>query len=197
VGDKTWNKKGIQPGHSTNDCTQTFAPVLVPYTSGDMPGTNNVGGTNYDYVLGAGQYYISNLTSTVYGGTMLVTDTAILYATGNVTVNTIVFAPGARLDFYVGGTTMGTPTLVGATAPQFTIFALPSCTTLTMHNSLNFCGLIYAPSTALIANAGAEISGAIVGSSFSCNGGFNFHFDLAFSQPRTNAPVKIISWAEL
>src|SRR5207247_301401 len=36
VGDKTWNKKGIQPGHYTNNCTFTFAPVQVPYTSGDL-----------------------------------------------------------------------------------------------------------------------------------------------------------------
>src|SRR5207244_1772234 len=59
VGDKNWvraNRKGIQPGHLTNDCTVTYPSVQPPYDSGDLPGTNNVSGTNYDYVLGAGLY---------------------------------------------------------------------------------------------------------------------------------------------
>jgi len=201
VGDRSWvrsNKKGIQPGHFTNDCTFTFPAVQAPYDSGDLPGTNNVSGTNYDYVLDAGQYYASNLNSTVYGGTMLVKDTSTIYVTGNIALNKIVFAPGARLDFYVGAPAITfAPTLVGATAPQFTIFALPSCLSLTLNSSTVFYGLIYAPSTDLVAAGGAQISGAIVGKSFHCNGTFDFHFDLAFNKPRTDPPVKILSWTEL
>jgi hypothetical protein len=157
-----------------------------------------VSGTNYDYVLDAGQYYASNLNSTVFGGTMLVKDTSTIYVTGNIALNKIVFAPGARLDFYVGAPAITfAPTLVGATAPQFTIFALPSCLSLTLNSSTAFYGLIYAPSTDLVAAGGAQIAGAIVGKSFRCNGTFDFHFDLAFNRPRTDPPVKILSWTEL
>jgi hypothetical protein len=49
----------------------------------------------------------------------------------------------------------------------------------------------------LVAAGGAQISGAIVGKSFHCNGTFDFHFDLAFNKPRTDPPVKILSWTEL
>jgi len=49
----------------------------------------------------------------------------------------------------------------------------------------------------LAANGHAQISGAIVGKSFSCNGTFDFHYDLAFSKPRNLPPVKVLSLAEL
>ena len=41
------------------------------------------------------------------------------------------------------------------------------------------------------------IAGAIVGSYFSCNGTFDFHYDLALNKPRNLAPVTVKSWAEL
>ena len=199
VGDMTWNQKGIQTGHSTNNFTMSTPSVVPPYTSADPPDTNMVvNGTNYDYVLQGGAYFATNLNSTTYGASMMVNDWSELYVTGPITLNKIVFAPGARLDLYVGGSTVTfAPVVVGATAPEFTVFVLPSCTTLTLNSSTVFTGLIYAPDTMLNAAGGAQISGAIVGKAFSCTGGFTFHYDLAFSKPRNLPPVKILSWAEL
>jgi hypothetical protein len=198
VGDKNYNAKGIQPGHFTNNFTMSTPSVVVPYDSADAPETNMVNGTSYDYVLEGGDYMAANLNSSVYGGTMLVTESSTLYVTGTINLTRIAFAPGVRLDLYVGGPTISfAPVVVGATAPQFTVFALPSCSSFSLNNGTIFTGLIYAPDTALAANGHAQISGAIVGKTFSCNGTFDFHYDLAFNKPRNLPPVKVLSWAEL
>jgi hypothetical protein len=141
----------------------------------------------------------ANLSSSLYGATMLVKDYSVLYVTGNtINLNKIVFAPGARLDFYVGGSSISfAPQIVGATAPMFTIFALPSCTSLSLNNGTYIKGLIYAPDTVLSANGHAAIEGAIACKTFYCNGTFDFHYDLSFSKPRVLPPVRIMSWAEL
>jgi hypothetical protein len=198
VGDRNWNSKGIQPGHFTNNFTMSTPSVVAPFPSADAPGTDTVNGTNYDYVLEGGDYMATNLASSVYGGTMIVTESSTLYLTGTINLNKIVFAPDVQLDLYVGGSTISfAPVIVGATAPQFTVFALPSCSSFSLNNGTIFTGLIYAPDTALSANGNAQLSGAIVGKTFSCNGTFNFHYDLAFNKPRNLPPVKVLSWSEL
>lgn len=198
VGDMSWHNKGIQPGHSTNNFTISTPSVVAPFASADAPVAQQVGGVYYDYVLAGGDYMATNLNSSVYGGTMMVTESSVLYVTGPINLTKIVFAPGVRLDLYVGGSTITfAPVIVGATAPMFTVFVLPSCASFSLNNGTVFTGLIYAPNTSLAANGHAQICGAIVGQSFSCNGTFDFHYDLAFSKPRNLPPVKVLSWAEL
>ena len=71
-------------------------------------------------------------------------------------------------NLYVGAPTIAfAPAIVGATAPQFTVFALPSCTSFTLNSHTLFTGLIYAPDTTLSANGTADIAGAIACKSFS------------------------------
>ena len=198
VGDMTWKSKGIQPGHFTNGFTMSTPSVVAPFTSADAPTSDAVNGTSYDYVLAGGDYMAANLSSSANGGTMFVAESSTLYVTGPIDLKKIVFAPGVHLDLYVGGPTISfAPVVVGATAPDFTVFALPSCTSFSLNNGTAFTGLIYAPDTALSANGHAQMSGAIVGKSFNCNGTFDFHYDLAFNKPRNQPPVKVLSWAEL
>src|ERR1043166_5398401 len=198
VGDMNWKSKGIQPGHFTNNFTMALPSVTTPFDSADAPGSGTVSGTSYDYVLEGGDYMSASLNSSAYGGTMMVTGSSTLFVTGPVTLNKIAFAPGVRLDLYVSAPSITfAPVVVGATAPQFTVFALPSCSNFSLNNGTIFTGLIYAPDTSLAANGHAQISGAIVGKIFSCNGTFDFHYDLAFSKPRNLPPVKVLSWAEL
>ena len=198
VGDMNWNGKGVQPGHFTNNFTTTFPPVVAPFDSGEMPDIGEYLGTNYTYVLNGGAYMTTNLSSTLYGATMLVKDYSVLFVTGNtINLSKIVFAPGARLDFYVSAPSISfAPVIVGATAPMFTIFALPSCNSLSLNNGTYIKGLIYAPDTVLQANGHAAIEGAIACKTFYCNGTFDFHYDLSFSKPRVLPPVRIMSWAE-
>jgi hypothetical protein len=198
VGDMKYNGKGIQAGHFTNNFTMSTPSVEVPFNSADPPGSGAVNGTSYDYVLEGGDYMAGNLDASAFNGTMIVTESSTLYVTGTIDLTKIVFAPGVHLDLYVGGPTISfAPVVTGATAPDFTVFALPSCSSFSLNNGTIFTGLIYAPDTALAANGHAQISGAIVGKSFSCNGTFDFHYDLAFSKPKNLPPVKVLSWAEL
>jgi hypothetical protein len=198
VGDMTYNGKGIQAGHFTNNFTMSTPSVVAPFNSADAPTAEVVNGTSYDYVLAGGDYMAADLNSSAYGGKMIVTESSTLYVTGTIDLTKIVFAPGVHLDLFVGGPTISfAPVVIGATAPNFTVFALPSCSSFTLNNGTVFTGLIYAPDTALAANGHAQISGAIVGKSFGCNGTFDFHYDLAFNKPKNLPPVKILSWAEL
>jgi hypothetical protein len=198
VGDMNYKGKGIQAGHFTNNFTMAMLSVLAPFDSADAPGSGTVSGTSYDYVLEGGDYMAADLNSSAHGGTMMVTEPSTLYVTGPIGLTKIAFAPGVRLDLYVGGTTITfAPVIAGATAPMFTVFVLPSCSSFSLNNGTVFTGLIYAPDTALAANGHAQISGAIVGKTFSCNGTFDFHYDLSFSKPRNLPPVKVLSWAEL
>jgi hypothetical protein len=198
VGDMTYKGKGIQDGHFTNNFNMSTPSVVVPFDSADPPGADMVGGKSYDYVLQGGDYMAANLDSSAYGKTMIVTESSTLYVTGTIDLTKIVFAPGVHLDLYVGGPTISfAPVVIGATAPDFTVFALPSCSSFSLNNGTIFTGLIYAPDTVLAANGHAQISGAIVGKSFSCNGTFDFHYDLSFNKPRNLPPVKVLSWAEL
>ena len=198
VGDMNWNGKGVQPGHFTNNFTTTFPTVVAPFESGEAPQSGEYLGTSYTYVLEGGAYMVTNLDSNLYGATMLVRDYSVIYVTGNtINLSQIVFTPGARLDFYVGGSSISfAPVIVGATAPTFTIFALPTCTSLSLNNGTYIKGLIYAPDTVLDANGHAAIEGAIACRTFHCNGTFDFHYDLSFNKPRVLPPVRIMSWAE-
>jgi hypothetical protein len=198
VGDRNYAGKGIQPGHMTNNFTLNAPSVQVPYTEADLPVPGTVNGITYDYVLAGGNYMIPDLNSTAYGGTIYVDGSCVLYVTGTVSLNKIVFSPDSRLDLFVGGPSVTfAPAIVGATAPMFTVFVLPTCTSLSLVSQTLLTGLFYAPDTALVARGGAEIAGAIVGRTFTCNGNFTFHYDMAFSKPRTLPPVRIYSWAEL
>ena len=199
VGDMGWKGKGVQTGHFSNNFTTTFPPVVVPFDTGEVPASGNVGGTNYTYILTGGAYLMTNLSSTLYGGTMLVQDYSVLWAKGStINLSKIYFAPGARLDFYVSAPSISfAPEVIGATAPTFTIFALPTCTSLSLNNGTYIKGLIYAPQTVLSANGHAAIEGAIACSVFHCNGTFDFHYDLSFNKPKVLPPIRIMSWTEL
>ena len=198
VGDMNWNGKGVQSGHFSNNFTVTFPSVVAPFDNGEVPESGNVGGTDYTYVLEGGAYMAADLSSSLYGATMFVKDYSVIYVTGDtINLSKIVFAPGARLDFYVSAPSISfAPVIVGATAPMFTIFALPSCTSLSLNNGTYIKGLIYAPDTVLSANGHAAIEGAIACKTFDCNGTFDFHYDLSFNKPKVLPPIRIMNWAE-
>jgi hypothetical protein len=198
IGDQNWNTKGIESGHSTNGFTMSMPDVVVPFQSANAPTNGAVNGTNYTYVLEGGKYMSPNLDAAGSSTTMIVESDSILYVTGNVNLSKIVFAPGAKLDLYLGGSSINfTPALVGATAPQFSIFGLPSCTTMTLSGGMAFNGVIYAPECDLKAAGNSSLAGSIVAKSFTCTGTFDFHYDLGIGISATALPVAILSWNEL
>jgi hypothetical protein len=198
VGDKSYAAKGIEAGHFTNNFTLLMPDVVPPYQFGYPPLTGSVNGTNYNYILDGGKFMIANLDAGGSATTLYVGAPSILYVTGNLQLSLIVFAPGAQLALYMGAPSISiAPVVVGATPPQFTLWCLPSCTSLTLNGSTVLYGVIYAPETALKAAGGASILGAIMCQSFTCSGTFNFHFDSATARAVPSSLLTLLSWDEL
>jgi hypothetical protein len=186
VGDFSWlnaHNKGIQPGHFTNNFNITFPPVIAPYGAGipgvRIPTVGTNGAIAYDYMLGGGFYYSSNLAATAFGGTMYVARDSVLVVTGAVSLTQITFNPtnGAKLSLFLGAPSVTfAATLQNATSGQFWVYTLPSCIYLKLTGGI-FNGVIYAPGTDLAAEGGASVRGAILARSFYCQGNFDFHLD--------------------
>jgi hypothetical protein len=143
IGDLSW-AKGAQPGHVTNNFTLVMPDVIAPYSSANPPQTikANIHSTYCDYLLNGGNYMISSIA----GKNLYVSNSSILYVTGDAAANQIVYAQGAKLDLYVGGkavpviklyneltNTDGSFTLSQAVAPvQLRVLGMNSCTNLSM-----------------------------------------------------------------
>jgi hypothetical protein len=204
VGDFSYNTKGvIQPGHTTNTYSQVYPPVTMPYgptTPGVRIATSGTNaGTAYNYVVNGGYYYAPDLAAS--GGTMYVSGTTMLLTTGAVNLASITFAVNPtnppQLNLVYGGTALDNflVSLVNGSAPQFWLYALPTCTSMKMTSGGDFVGVIYAPTVNLSAQGGS-ITGAILANSFNCQGNFSFHFDDATSGAVAKK-FQIISWNEL
>jgi len=203
VGDENYMGRGVQAGHQTNNFASVFQPVSAPFTSTSAyvqtPTNGTVNGTNYTYVLTGGNYFATNLDSTAYGKTLYVASNSTLFITGNVDLNTVTFNTNSnpRLNVYISTPSVAfSPTVVDGTPPQFWVYGLPSCTSMTLVAHSMFSGVIYAPQVNLRANGSASLCGAIVAAQFSCLGNFDFHYDASVA----NVPAKqfkILSWAEL
>ena len=132
--------------------------MTAPFTYGSgttsFSGSYSYGGTNYNYVLGSGNYNMSSLSLSGIQ-TMAITGTTTLYVTGSFsTANSayIYIASGASLTMYVNGSvSISGAGVVNGTqaASQCTIYGLPGCTTITCGNSGAYIGTIYAPEAAL------------------------------------------------
>jgi hypothetical protein len=212
VGDQYYVGPGIQTGHQTNNFTANYPPVYAPFDSTtpqvQTPVSGTVDGVSYTYVLQGGNYFITNLDSGTYGKSLYVASNSTLYVSGNVDLSKIVFSTnytgvtnsgltGPRLNMYIGAPDVTfTPSVVGGTPPQFWLFGLPSCTTMTLTAGAPFIGVIYAPQVNLRAQGHSAVCGAIVAATFACFGTFDFHYDSSTRNIEAKE-FKILSWAEL
>ncbi len=140
----------------------------------------NVTVTYYDYILGDGNYQVSNLSGNIY-----VDGAAVLLVTSSATTNSITIANGKNLQLYnqapsfrLGGNQM----LNGqGNATQFAYYGLPGNTSVVVINNGAFFGTIYAPEAALSLGGGGNTTqvfiGAAIGDTITFNGHFDFHFD--------------------
>jgi Tfp pilus assembly protein PilX len=199
VCSRSFGGSGIQRtplDHGTNGFSMNMPDVAPPYQSGLTPTNGAVNGTNYTYVLYGGFYMSSNLTSAAYGKTMYVTAPSKLYITGTIDVSRIVFTNGARLDLYLSQDNVLVSSVIG-TAPQFIVWGLNTCTTLTLTGSSQFVGIVYAPRANLKANGGAQFYGAMTADYFQSSGNFYFHHDQAAGKAIAPMPLTIQNWVEL
>jgi len=213
VGDLTYNNKGtIQPGHVTNNFTAAYPPVSVMINT-NAASTNGTGGViiptsgtngagqSFNYVLqskGYGNNFY--LPSVAPGSTMWVSGDSQLWILGGSEVPIITFDPNTKpqLRLFFGGANLNLPngaSSINNSPPQYWLIGLPTCNSLKWTGG-TFVGVIYAPGMALSAQGNAELQGAIVANSFSCQGTFNFHYDQATGDT-TPKPFKILAWREL
>jgi hypothetical protein len=212
VGSQEWHdagKTGIEPGWSSDDMNVYFPDVKRPWSSSTivfppLPGIS--GGTAYTYLLGTGNYQMTELK---------LSGSQVLYVTGNATLlvtqsiditgtASIVIAPGASLNLYMEGATakMGGTGIINNSGPasKFSYWGLPTNTSVEMGGNAAFVGTIYAPQAALTLGGGGsdtyDFSGATVTNSVKLNGHYNFHYDEALDAYGPRRGYIITNWNE-
>jgi hypothetical protein len=221
VGDASFvtnrlNAGQIEAGHSATNLNTSIPEVSPPYNFGPAPprpANFKFQGTNYTYVLGqvgANSNYFNGSFSMVAGQSMLVTNAATFYVTGDFTISGgsfIYIAPGASLAIYVGTTDTSANnriSLLGGgvqndtgVAANFSVNGLPSVKTAAYSGNSEFIGTCYAPEAELTLSGGTDCAGAFVAKTISLNGGMNFHYDTALGGGTGLLKYIIASWREL
>jgi hypothetical protein len=207
VGDQKWHddgNTGIQEGAFTDDMNVEFDPVEVPFTSGYLiPGGETIGDVKYDYVLGNGNFQLSD-----FGGKVLIQGHAVLYVTSSINFDGDDFleiAPGGSLQVYMSGASTsfaGNATWNENGSPlQLQYFGLPSNTSIAISGNGSFSGTIYAPSADLTLNGGGkenyDFMGASISKTVKMNGKVQFHYDEALEDLGLFIGYIPISWDEI
>ena len=207
VGDIAWDgsNPGVEAGHSANDANVQFNDVSAPfaYGSGTTPssGSYSYGGTNYNYLLGSGNYNMSSLSLSGIQ-TMAITGAATLYVAGSVsTANSafIYIAAGGSLTLYVNGSvSISGAGVVNGTqaASQCTIYGLPGCTTITCGNSGAYIGTIYAPEAAVTVSGAGGVSGGVSANTVTVSNSGAVHYDEHLAAGGGSGYV-VMSWNEI
>jgi hypothetical protein len=208
VGSLTWvlgGTTGVESGHYKNDFNMDLPSVLPPYESAFPPQGKIITGTNYTWVLGNDNYLYSGAAKLQTGDKILVTGKARLYVTGDFIMSgnsSIIIAPGASLELYVGGANTSLSTLNNCgNCSTFSYYGLPGNTSIALSGNNVFLGSIYAPSAALTLSGGGnniiDFQGACAVRTIGMNGHYNFHFD---ENLRRKGPIRgyqVTSWAEI
>jgi hypothetical protein len=207
VGDQQWHddgKKGIQPGHMTDDMNVEFVEVTMPFSSPDRTTyTANVDGVTYHHVLDSGNYELQH-----FGGNVLVTGHAVLHVTDSLSFSgndSLILAPGASLKVYVSARTAsfaGNATWnENGSALNLQYYGLPSNTSVAISGNGSFTGTIYAPAAELTLNGGGRDNYDFVGASVSktvrMNGKVQFHYDELLATKGPFQGYIPISWDEI
>jgi hypothetical protein len=211
VGDLTWNTPGaIEAGWFENDFNATFRDVDPPFTSGFPVVPVNIG-TN-TYILSTGDYYVGGDFTINNNETLYINGNTRLYVTGNFNMKAqnasfISMAPGASLKLYIGQPG-GTP--VAATFAQvnnsgaaisFSVYGLPTLTTMTWNGNTAFVGNLYAPEADLSLGGGGstiyDYQGSLTVRSVGMNGHFNFHYDQNLARAVPGTGFLVTGWQEL
>jgi hypothetical protein len=161
---------------------------------------------NYQYVTDTGNYQMSSLRLNG-NDQFLVRGDTVLYITGDVAFtgnSKLVILPGASLKLYIAGSA----SLAGngvfnlnQDATKFSLYGLPSCTSISLSGNAAFTGTIYAPSADLTLNGGGstvyDCVGAIVTKSAYFHGHFQFHYDEKLGRMGGQTQFRIAYWSEI
>ena len=213
VGDNSWingSNTGVQSGHSSDDMNLYFPPVSEPFLGGYWtPSSGTVGGTNYTYVLGTGDYQLSSLKLDK-DEVLLVTGEARLKVTGKIEVKKeglLWVNTNASLKVYAADDVKIEGALLNATgyATNFALYGLPTNTKISIkakskkksqpNYSPPFIGTIYAPSAATDIDGPTELMGGIVSYEFKAGKDTLIHYDEALGKPGGSSFI-ITAWDE-
>jgi hypothetical protein len=125
----------------------------------------------------------------------VVTGTAQLYVTGNISSSVLTIQSNATVQIYCGGTSATFNTINNnATAAALEYFGLPTNTSINLGGS--WVGGVYAPEADFSIAGNSELAGAIVAKSITMKGTTAFHYDEAVKS--TNGPIRLFvtSWNE-
>lgn len=211
VGDTAWHlagNKGVETGWFRDDMNVEIPDVDIPFTSGYYtPGGGTVAGTNYVYVIGAGNNKLSQFVLSS-SQKAIVTGDAVLYVTDKFTMSgssSIIITPGSRLQIYNGaqsGTLSGSGVAnQTGSAAAFMYWGLPTNTKVDLSGSTGFIGVIYAPEADFTMSGGSssglvEFTGASVSKTVTMSGGRNFHYDESLARLYGRQFV-VAAWNEL
>jgi hypothetical protein len=203
VGSSAWHASGasgVEPGWGGNDFNQAIEPMVGP-TVGVPAAGGVVGGVTYQYILTSGTWQVGQLT-----GSVLVTGDATLIVNNSVDVggsDSIIIDPKASLKLYTYGSTIkfggaGVQNLT-QDAAKFEVYGGTATTSVHLHGSVSFTGVIYAPSAEIKmgggGSAGVNFVGAAVGKSITLVGHVNAHYDEALKN-KFNKGYVVTSWSE-
>ena len=192
IGDTAWHqagKTGVESGWFRDDMNMETPDVEVPFTAGySTPAAGTVDGASYAYVLGTGDYKLSQFILSI-SQKVIVTGDAVLYITDTMSMSgsaQIIIQPGARLQIYnaakSGSISGGGVLNQTGNAAAFSYWGLPSNTRLDMSGTTGFIGVIYAPEADLNLSGGSSTSlvdftGACVCKTVNMSGSRSFHYD--------------------
>jgi len=210
VGSKAWHmggNNGVEPGWVKDDMNVAFPDITAPFTSGFNPSSGSVGGTNYTYVLGDGNYIMGSLRMSGQNK-MYINGHAILYVTNSISLSgqsQIIIGSGKSLKIYMKGASasIGGNGIANSTgnAANFAYLGLPTNTSLTFGGNAAFTGVVYAPNANFTLGGGGNNSYDFIGSSVTktvtMNGHFNFHFDEALNNSQWHRGYIAVSWDEI
>ena len=116
----------------------------------------------------------------------------------------ITILPGASLKIYVTGNASlsGNGVMnLNQDASKYSIYGLPSCTSISLSGNAAFTGTIYAPGADLSLNGGGnnvyDCVGAVVVNNAYFHGHFNFHYDERLGRNGGKSQFRVASWSEI
>ena len=209
VGSKAWvdsGRSGIEPGWFSDDLNTDLPVITRPSDAGSLgtPGSGKVDGIAYSHVLGTGKYVMSSI-NLGKGQKMCVSGQAVLIVDGPVLIGGgLDILPGASLKLYVKGPSLdigGSGVNNTQRSTNCVIYGLPTLTSVTLPNSGDFNGALYAPDADLRMNGGGNAvvhwCGACVTRTITVSGHQKFHYDEALRGFGPPARRVVKSWTEL
>jgi hypothetical protein len=187
--------------------------AITGYTYTTQTYTYNTTTTNsttqtstYTYVTDSGNYQMNALSMSGHSE-MLVRGNTVLYLPGDFSMSgqsQITILPGASLKIYVAGNASlsGNGVMnLNQDASKYSIYGLPTCTSISLSGNAAFTGTIYAPAADLSLNGGGnnvyDCVGAVVVNNAYFHGHFNFHYDERLGRNGGKSQFRVAFWTEI